>query len=146
MKAIIFDFNRTLYNPDARQLAPNTRFILRTLIRRGFTLFLISRAGQSRRLTIEKSGIAGYFSRIITSDEKREEDFTTIVREEKIIPRDSFVVGDCPESEIKIGNLLGFKTICLIDGKFPNGVFQADNTKPTYVVMGLKEILKIIHW
>jgi FMN phosphatase YigB (HAD superfamily) len=145
-KIIIFDFNRTLYDPDAKLLVPKATFVLNALIRRGFTLFLISRGERSRKSAIDDSGIGRYFNSITISDEKNKGDFMSIIRDKKIDFENSFVVGDRLSDEIKIGNSLGFKTIRIKAGKFSDEVPQTADEIPTYSANGLEEILKMIHW
>lgn len=145
-KIIIFDFNRTLYDPDTLSLVPRVKFVLRALARRGFILFLVSRAEQSRMSAIDRSGIGRYFSAITISDTKDEGDFRSIIRNRTVDLKNSFVVGDRIGDEIKIGNVLGFKTIRIKAGKFSNEMPQAAGETPMYTVNELKEILKVIHW
>lgn len=145
-KIMIFDFNRTLYDPDAKSLVPKATFVLNALTRRGFTLFLVSRAERSRRSAIDNSGIGRYFNGISISNEKNKDDFMSVIGDKKIDFENSFVVGDRLSDEIKIGNALGFKTIRIKAGKFSNEVPQTADEIPTYSVDNLEEILKMLHW
>lgn len=144
-KIIIFDFNRTIYDPDNGCLISGARFVLRTLLRRGFSLYLVSRAGKSRRELIKNLGIGQYFSRAIIAKEKSKKDFERIVAP-KVIERSlSFVVGDRVRKEISIGNLLGLKTVWLKSGKFANEKPRKKVERPTYTVRTFREIVSVIH-
>lgn len=144
-KIIIFDFNRTIYDPDNDCLIPGVRFVLRILLRREFTLCLISRAGKSRKDLVKKLGISKYFSRVIIAKEKNKKDFERMVAPMAIDKSSSFVVGDRVRKEIRFGNLLGLQTIWLRSGKFTNEKPRTKNEQPTYTIRTLKEILEIVH-
>ena len=60
-KIIIFDFNRTLYDPDQQCLVADARLVLQALRERGFSLCLISRAAPSRKELITELGLDQYF-------------------------------------------------------------------------------------
>lgn len=144
-KIIIFDFNRTIYDPDKKCLIPFSRFVLRTLLRRGFVLYLISRAETSSKKLIRDLGIRQYFSRIIVAEEKGKKDFSPIVAQ-KTVARDlSFVVGDRVRKEISIGNSLKLRTVWLKAGKFADEKPKKKIERPTCTVHALKDILSVIH-
>ena len=143
-KIIIFDFNRTLYDPDNGCLIHGARFVLHTLIRRGFLLYLVSRAGQSRRELIECLGIGQYFLRIIIAKEKNKKDFQKIIKGGGINLSLSFVVGDRVKKEICIGNFLGMQTVWVSAGKFAQEKPKKKIEKPTYTVRALRDVLSVI--
>ncbi|HEY4476030.1 MAG TPA: HAD hydrolase-like protein [Candidatus Paceibacterota bacterium] len=144
-KIIIFDFNRTMYDPDSKCLMRDARFVLRTLFRRGFSLYLISRAGKLRKEFIKNLGISEYFSRVIIAKEKSKKDFEQIAAPTAINRGLSFVVGDRVRKEIRIGNSLGLQTIWLRSGKFADEKPRAKSEWPTYIVSSLRDILSIVH-
>src|SRR3989344_4974661 len=139
-KIIIFDFNRTIYDPDNNCLISGAKFVLRTLLRRGFSLYLISRAEKSRKQLIKNLGIGKYFSRIIIAKEKSRRDFERITAPMAVCRSSSFVVGDRVRKEICIGNLLGLQTIWLKSGKFADEKPREKNEKPAHIVSFLREI------
>jgi len=144
-KIIIFDFNRTIYDPDSDCLISGARFVLRTLLRRGFSLCLISRAGKSRKELIENLGIGQYFARVIIAREKSKKDFERIAAPMAINRNLSFVVGDRVSKEIRIGNSLGLQTIWLKSGKFANEKPRTKVERPTYTICTLREVLSVVH-
>lgn len=144
-KIVIFDFNRTIYDPDNDRLILGARFVLRILLRRGFLLYLLSRAGKSRRELIKNLGIGQYFSRIVVAEEKSKKDFEKIITRKFVKRSLSFVVGDRVRKEISIGNSLGLQTIWLKTGKFANEKPRKKIERPTYVVRTLRDILSVIH-
>lgn len=144
-KIIIFDFNRTIYDPDNNCIIPGVRFVLRTLLRRGFSLYLVSRAGKSRREMIKNLGMRQYFLRIIITKEKSRKDFERIVMGRMINRHLSFVIGDRVRKEISIGNSLGLQTIWFKVGKFADERPRKKSEWPLYIVFEFKQILSIIH-
>ncbi len=144
-KIIIFDFNRTMYDPEKECLMSGAKFVLRTLLRRGFVLHLVSRAGQSRKKLIQELGIAQYFSRVVVAKEKNKKEFARLVASKTILRNRSFVVGDRVRKEIKIGNSIGVQTIWLKSGKFANEKPRKKIERPTYTVCTLREILSVVH-
>jgi len=138
-KIIIFDFNRTIYDPDRGALLPNVELVLQTLQTMGFALFLVSRAGESRRKLIADLGIAKYFVDIVVSDEKSRKDFASLLSPEVSLPQ-SFVVGDRVRQEIAIGNSLGFQTIWLRQGRFSQETPQNDQEEPKFIIQNLSDL------
>src|SRR3989338_8869691 len=140
-KIIIFDFFRTLYDPDTRSLLPNALEVLEELIKRGFQLFIVSH-GAGRREELQALGIDHFFKDVVVTPEKTEKDFL------KVIPEDtdktnSFVIGDRVRYEMRIGNKLGFQTMWLKMGKFSTEKPQSNEERPDFTILSLKEILKI---
>ena len=143
-KIVIFDLNRTLYDPDTACLVPGARFVLRVLLRRGFSLCLVSRAGRSRKKLIRELGIRKYFLRIVVSKEKGAKDFVRMVPR-PAVRRACFVVGDRVRKEIRIGNALGFRTVWVQSGKFAAERPRLKMERPTYRVRTLRDVLSVVH-
>lgn len=142
-KFVIFDFNRTLFDPESGKLLPKARFVLRTLLRRGFGLFLISRREKSRAGLIKKLKISTYFSGKVFSEEKSVDDFAKLLGS-NINRNSGYVVGDRVREEIKIGNILKLKTIWLKSGKFSKETPRTKNETPDFKIDHLNEILRIL--
>lgn len=143
-KIIIFDFTRTIYDPGNDWIIPGTRFVLRTLLRRGFTLYLVSSAGRSRKKWIANL-IGEYFSKLIVKQEKAQKDFERLVTQKNVNKGKSFVVGDRRDIEISIGNSLGVQTIWI---KTDNSISRKPMRKierPTHMVKTLREVLSVAH-
>ncbi|OGY23699.1 MAG: hypothetical protein A2Y57_02985 [Candidatus Woykebacteria bacterium RBG_13_40_7b] len=143
MKIVVFDFNRTIYDPDSKKLSDGAKFVLKNLIKRGFSLILITKGDQRGNL-VKNLGLDKYFKRIIVSKEKTKKDFEEIVSREKADLEGSFVIGDRVRKEITFGNSLGFKTIWFRNGKFAGEQPINEIEKPEYTVEKLKDVLQII--
>ncbi len=142
-RVIIFDFNRTIYDPDSDKLVAGAKFVLRTLLRRGFKLFLISRAQKSRRELINKLGLDEYFVRVVVTSDKNRGDFERFLSKKTDLSS-SFIVGDRVRGEIAIGNKLNLQTVWVRSGKFADELPRSDIENPTYTVKELRDVLGII--
>ena len=142
-RIVIFDFNRTIYDPDKEKLVPGTRLLLKTLKERGFKLYLISRAGVFRKRLIESLGIRKYFARVVTRKEKRFKDFENIAIRKTVSVKESFVVGDQIKSEILFGNRLGLKTVWINIEKV-NVQSLSEKERPDFTVERLDKVLNVI--
>ena len=114
MKTIIFDFNRTLYNPDTEALVPGVRELLGELTAQGHELHLISRLEPGRAVTLKELGIADIFATTAFVTDKAAA-ISRILNEKT---SDVYVVGDYLYDEIRAGNRAGAKTIWFRRGKF----------------------------
>ncbi|MBI4036598.1 HAD family hydrolase [Candidatus Daviesbacteria bacterium] len=141
MKAIIFDFNRTLFDPESDKLIDGCKDVLRALSK-DRTLVLISNAADSREDLIHKLGIGDFFKKIILTKQKNKNDFISICQSLSISPSEVMVVGDRVKGEISIGNSLGMTTVQFLNGIFANELPSDEMEKPKIIITNLKELLK----
>lgn len=139
-KGIIFDFNRTLYDPDLDELVPGAKSVLKKLKERGYKLFLVSH-GSYRKSLISELGVENYFDKIVISKEKSLEDFKEVTLNSNLTIKESFVVGDRVKGEIRIGNILGFNTVWLKKGLFAQEVPENLEEFPDFTIADLEEVL-----
>lgn len=145
-KGIIFDFNRTLFNPEKNELEIGAEKLLHSLYKKNIVLTLISSTlSVDREKLIYSLTISKLFKKIIvTSEKKNEKHFSELI---SIINADNnniYVVGDRIKSEIQIGNKLNLQTIWLKKGKFSTILPEKENEKPIYTIKNLSEILNFI--
>ena len=145
-KIIIFDFNRTLYNPDMDKLTPNSLSILSTLKDKGFLLYLVSSANDgkdARKKLIRELKIEDFFAEIIVSDDKELKDFESVIGDE-VEKEFSYVIGDRVQREIAFGNACKLNTIWYKSGKFSNDLPASKQEEPDFIVENLIDILNLI--
>lgn len=138
---IIFDFNRTLFNPDEESLFDGALEILDYLSNKSFTLILLGKGDQKRRNKIKALHIEQYFSEIHIVEEK------SLSQLEKIANQSGSVVysiGDRIKKEIKLGNQFGFITIWFKNGKFSEEVPESKEEEPNHTISTLLELKNII--
>jgi phosphoglycolate phosphatase-like HAD superfamily hydrolase len=136
---IIFDYNRTLFDPNTDALYPGVKDMLYE-IKNKHQLFLVSRLEASRQNKLEQLGIASYFVQTYFTPEKTEALFSSI-------PTNSLpvlVVGDSIADEITIGNRLGHITVQVQQGLFANAKPKNDMEKATHTIKNITEIVSII--
>ncbi len=139
-KLIIFDFNRTLYNPQTGALFPEVLSCLNSLNQMA-TLGIITTTSPGRdRNLFRRLGILPYFRFIKIIKQKNISNFRFICSEFNSSPENSYIVGDRLDEEIAFGNQLGFKTIWLCHSKNQ----LTDKYCPRYTIRSLSELSDII--
>jgi FMN phosphatase YigB (HAD superfamily) len=114
IKDIIFDFYKTLYNPEDKSLYRGITTLLKKLSKR-YKLILVSTGEVNRRKKIQKLGIDKYFKEVIVCEQKTFNDYAKIISS----PTRTLIIGDCIEEEIKIGKKIKCNTL-LINSKKEN--------------------------
>lgn len=143
-KAIIFDYNRTLFNPESGVLFFGVKEILEHYQEKKYTLFLVAKGDKERKEQIKSLGLNAYFKKIIVNPEKTKSDFEECMKacEEEV---EFYVVGDRIKREILFGNQCGMKTIWLKRGKFKNETPEKIEEEAHYIISSIQEIKKIIN-
>lgn len=137
---IIFDFNRTIYDPDAGALVPGALVLLQNLFAKGHTLFLVSKLEAGREAALEHLGIRHFFTDAKFVENKREA-LEEIIRAS---PPPVYVMGDHLHDEIRAGNALGARTIWLKRGRFMNLIPEGKDDEPWRTVDDLMHIEELI--
>lgn len=137
---IIFDFNRTIYDPDTGALVPGALALLQNLSAIGHKLYLVSKFEAGREAALDELGIARYFEAASFVDDKRNA-FEKIIRASAA---PVFVIGDHLHGEIRIGNSLGAKTIWLRRGRFAHLTPEEKDDEPWRVIDDLMQAEELI--
>jgi len=145
-KGIIFDFNRTIYDPDTNRLTEGAMDLLDCLHKKGYNLSLISKKTRpDRREQISRLGLDKYFHLILVIEGgKTEQDFQKCIKEMALSSEDVTVVGDRVKSEIYIGNKLGMTTVWFRSGKFMHSSPENKLQEPDHIITELAETIKYI--
>jgi len=143
IRIIIFDFNRTLYNPEVDRLIPEAKRVLKTLQRRGVRLFLVSRQEPLRTNRIQALGLVPYFQNIYLTSQKSRKLFRRIANESETAPTEIAVVGDRVSDEIRLANLEGMISIHFKRGLFAEELPATALEEPLYTITTLRELLQI---
>lgn len=141
-KGVIFDFNRTLFDPDMDDLVEGCIELLESLYRSGYRLVLIStKTRVDREDQITNLGLTKYFVQVYVIDtDKNERVFQDALTDLGLSPGEVFVVGDRVEGEIAVGNRLGLTTVWFKNGKFASRLPQTSEESPDFTVSSLKEV------
>ena len=138
---IIFDFNRTLYNPDEKVLFPGVLEFLKDYSK-VYDLAIIGKGDENRRALIEELNIKTYFKHIKIKEAKEKTDFQQCL--EEFNATNVWAVGDRIKREITIANSVGIKTVWFKNGKFADELPSSKEEEPKFIVQSFDEIRKII--
>lgn len=136
---IIFDYNRTLYNPETASLYRGVVSLLKNLSQEN-ELFLISKKEEGRAARLQELGIAQYFQKITFVENKTTATFLALTGTTSNV----LVVGDRIRGEIQLGNQLGFTTVWLKRGKFATELPEKPEEKPDYTITRITALASII--
>ena len=138
---IIFDYNRTIFDPDSNTLYPGTRDVLHQLSST-CELFLVSMNDPERRSAIEAFNIERYFKKVFFVNKKSRSLFQKIAGVD--IHTTIVVVGDSIRNEISIGNRLGYATVRFKRGKFAGQVPEYEDEYANFEITELHELYDLI--
>lgn len=143
-KLIIFDFNRTLYDPGSRQLLPDTIGVLKKLKAQGRELRLLSRAKPGRLKLITALGLKKIFKSIHLVEKKSPLKLQEISRQSGCELKDCTIVGDRIKQEIVFGKQLGMRTVWLRNGKFATELPTTSAEEPDEKITSLEDLLQLL--
>ena len=137
IRSIIFDWKRTLYNPDKRILIRESLALLRFVEGKNISVFLVGKGGEGMDREVKRSKVGKFFLKIrFRKGEKDETWFKDLMTKN---PQETLFVGDRVRSELVVGNKLGATTIWVKQGKFASEEPETQKRKPDYIVRSLKE-------
>lgn len=141
--SIIFDWKRTLYNPDDSTLIDGAIDVLNYFSRHNIPMFLIGKGQQEMHDETNRLNVAKYFQDILfVEGSKDPNDFMKYMN--LSFPSRTIVIGDRINSELAVGKSVGAITIWVKQGKFANELPQNENQNPDFVVSNLWEVLDCI--
>lgn len=140
---IIFDWKRTLYDPDEKTLINGAIELLEFLKDKNIPMILVGKGGEDMDQEVERLGVSGYFRQVIFAEgEKDPSVFTPYISKDN--SKRCVFIGDRVRSELEIGNRLGATTIWVKQGKFKDEKPVNKNQEPQFVVTNLKDCLVLI--
>lgn len=142
MKTIIFDWKRTLYDPNNKSLIKGSLRLLSFLKQKKYLLVLIGKGSNDMYQEIERLDVKQYFTNVFFKEGKKNDNlFKKYVL--KSDPGSTIVVGDRVRSEIEVGNRLKSITIWIKQGKFAEELPLSKKQTPTYIVNSLLDLKKL---
>ena len=139
-KAVIFDFNRTLWE-DGDYL-DGALDVLRSLQAQGFKLGLVSSV-EAHEIPERKEiirPIEPLFHSVNVVTKKSKDVFQQVAEELGVKHSEILVVGDRLNNEIMYGNQLGMKTVWLKRGKNATKLPESSVAEPHHTISSLKEL------
>lgn len=116
IKLVIFDFNKTLYDPSTQSLKLGANKLLHELNKLNYQLVLLSTDSSDRKELIDSLGITSYFSHIEYVNQKTESDIKQIMKKFDASANNTLIIGDNPAEELLIGIKLNIKVIAVASG------------------------------
>jgi FMN phosphatase YigB (HAD superfamily) len=150
IKAIIFDWGRTLFDVDANKEYSDAKEILSYLKQKDYKICIASlvRANttiKERKQQIETSSFYKYIDLVELSDSKeKDEMFNNIIQKLNIPKEEILLVDDRVVKSIKYGNKNGHPTVWFQNGLFANELPNEDTGNPTFIIHSLFELKEII--
>lgn len=142
MKTVIFDWKRTLYDPDRKELVKGALNLLSHLKNKNIDLVLIGKGGEDMQEEVDRLKVRSYFKTIVFAQgDKDPKVFADFISDD---PGQTILIGDRVRSELEIGNNLGATTIWIKQGKFANEEPESEDQKPNYTVISLKECISLM--
>jgi len=141
LSLIIFDWKRTLYDLDAKELIEGSLDLLESIKNKNISMILVGKGGEDMNVEVDRLGIRDYFNDIVFAQgDKDSKVFAKFVKQ----PESTLFIGDRVRSELEIGNQLGAMTIWVKQGKFASEEPLSSDQKPDYIVSSLKDCSKLI--
>lgn len=142
MQRIIFDWKRTLYDPESHTLCEGAQELLAYLELQKIEMVLIGKGQPETVQDVIRLGIARYFSKIFfVGTTKSKELFSPFISEPS---NDTYVLGDRVRSEIEIGNELGATTVWIKSGTYAVELPESDLQKPAFIFSSLHDFLRYL--
>jgi FMN phosphatase YigB (HAD superfamily) len=146
IKAIIFDWGRTLYDGENQMLFPGTENVLQILSTL-YLLVIVSLASdgnlEKRIQILRECGIEKYFAAVYFAQNDKDSLYELALARLAITAREVAIVDDRVVRGIKWGNACGATTIWLKRGKFMNEEPSKETGPPTYVISRLEEVCSL---
>lgn len=143
LNIIIFDWKRTLYDPDNKVLTEGVLSLLEFINSKNIPMVLIGKGGEDMQREVDRLKVGKYFRQIVFAEgEKDPQVFIPFISRDD--PKRTVFIGDRVRSELEIGKKLGATTIWVKQGKFAAEEPENNDQQPNYIVSSLKDCLKLI--
>ena|SRR5260370_34657865 len=146
IRAIIFDWGRTLYDSESQALFPRTQEVLQALSRQ-YILAIVSLASdgniEKRQQILQTYDIKKYFASIHFAQKDKDHLYTMALSTLGLFPQEVAIVDDRAIRGIRWGNIHGAMTIWVKQGKFMHEEPNDETGMPTYTISKLEEICSL---
>lgn len=149
VKAIIFDWARTIFDRENNTEFPESETVLEFCKSRGLRMATVSKVGknqtrEARLAEMNKSKLSQYFEMISATEGSKDESFDEIVKNFDLPRAQILIVDDRTIRGIKYGNMHGHPTVWICKGKFAHELPNHETGEPTYTIHNLSELKKIL--
>lgn len=151
IKAVIFDWGRTLYDSDKKVEFVESEDILKYISEKGIRMALASLVSAQANATLDErkkqianSALWKYFEYTRVTEGNKDQILEEIVAELNIPREEILIVDDRMVRGIKYGNLNGHPTAWVKKGRFSEELPDAETLQPTYIINNVSELRNII--
>lgn len=150
IKAIIFDWGRTLYDVDTKKEIVDSEDVLSYCKQKGYKICVASLVRtnttiEERENQIKALPLGKYFDMFEVSDKKeKDEMLDSLVKKLNISKKEILFVDDRMVKSIKYGNKNGYPTVWLKSGPFANELPNSETGIPTFTIETLSELKNLI--
>lgn len=143
IKNVIFDWKRTLYDPETKTLINGATEILEMFSNKNIPIFLIGKGEEEMHQEVNRLGIEKFFTGVkFAQGEKNPEDFKKYI--DPFNPSETFIIGDRALSELSVGKSLMASTVWVRQGVYADELPEAKNLTPDYQVRSLAELKDLV--
>lgn len=140
---IIFDWKRTLYDPETKTLIKGADKVLDAFSQQNVKMVLIGKGGADMDKVLDELSARKYFSEVHFVPTKSDELFEKFISKDN--PASTLVVGDRAQGEIAIGKSLGAKAVWLRAGEFKDELPLSDVLAPDWTIGDIEELLSLTY-
>ena len=151
IKAIIFDWGRTLFDSETKKEFPESEKVLALCAKRGYKMATVSLVTHhanatldERKRQIDTSPLRKYFEYTAVTDTDKNKELDKAVLKLNLPREEILIVDDRVIRGVKYGNLHGHPTIWLQKGKFENELPNDETKSPTFIIHSLEELADIL--
>lgn len=141
--AVVFDFNRTLFDPTVYALYNGVIPMLEEL-KRTRRLMLFSKKGWDRHLLLDTLGISAYFDSTHFVEQKSSKVLQGILASHGLNAADCIIVGDMLSEEICAGQELGMRTVWFRQSRFRFMSSPDVSCVPHHTVHSIAELRELL--
>lgn len=143
INTIIFDWKRTLYDPDKKLLIKGAKEFLEFILLQNIRMILVGKGGEDMQAEVKRLGVKKYFQKIVFAEGAKDPKvFIPYISIDH--PKLTIFIGDRVRSELEIGKKLGATTIWVKQGKFATELPTNNKQKPDHTVKSLSECMKLL--
>jgi FMN phosphatase YigB (HAD superfamily) len=151
IKAIIFDWEGTLFDPKTKKEFPDAEEVFKHCHFRGYRLAVASlvlvrtnAAIEERALQIETSPLGKFFEMAVVTDKDKDAILNEIVEKLQLPRSQILIVDDRTIRGVKYGNQHGHPTAWFQNGEFANELPDSSTGLPTFTIHALSELMQIV--
>ena len=146
-KVIIFDYGRTLYDPENSRLFPRVKSVLHQLSQR-YQLAIASLVTngdvENRWEVLRETNIMQYFASVLFSQTNKDALYASTIQKLHVTPAEVAIVDDRTAKAIRWGNRHGAITIWFRNGKFSQELPDAETGQPSFIIHRFDDLLSIL--